>query len=363
MKSAENTKDEVIELYPTHSGQYTFIKPIEPIEPEEEIKPKKETYSQDWNAYNNAKTNEDVLFKKLLEELLFLSIEEALPKPGRKPYSIKDRIFSMCIKVYYKSDLRKAESILKELKNLHYINKVPCFKSIDNFFNSKELNKIIDDLILITAIPLAQLETTGAIDSTGFSISRFDQWFNYKWGKHTGKERVWRKAHAVIGCKTNTFLSVEVTTKNKGDISMLEKVIGNKTKHFNLENFTADKAYSSKRVHEFLHELGLNSYIPFKKNTNGKARGSPIWRKMFLEFKYNKEKFMKKYHARSNIECGFHMIKKRFGDHLNTKTEIANSNEIKIKFLCHNICVLIQEAFENKINIDFEACVKKKNLV
>ena len=81
---------------------------------------------------------------------------------------------------------------------------------------------------------------------------------------------------------------------------------------------------------------------------------------MFLEFKFNQEKFLKRYHTRSNIECTFHMIKKRFGDHLNTKTEIANSNEVKIKFLCHNICVLIQEAFENQI---FESENSVKNLL
>ena len=84
---------------------------------------------------------------------------------------------------------------------------------------------------------------------------------------------------------------------------------------------------------------------------------------MYQEFKFNQERFMKKYHKRSNIEITFHVIKKRFGDHLNTKTDIANSNEIKIKFLCHNIYILIQEAFENRINIDFQDCVKTKRSV
>jgi hypothetical protein len=52
------------------------------------------------------------------------------------------------------------------------------------------------------------------------------------------------------------------------------------------------------------------------------------------------------------------MVKNRFGDHLLTKNLTANVNEIKVKFLCHNLCCLIVEAFESGISLDFEDCVK-----
>lgn len=323
----------------------------------------KANYSQDWSAYDKAKTNQDILFKKMLQELLFLTLQEdTIPKRGRKAYSKKDRLFAMCIKVFYKSDLRKCQSILKELKNLHYIEKVPCFKSIDNFFNDAEISKILDELIFISALPLSNVEQTGAIDSTGFSTSRFENWNSVKWGKDEGKARIWRKAHAAIGCKTNIFFSVEITRRNVADASMFEKVIGNKPKFFNMENFVADKAYLSRNILNFINELGLNPYIPFKSNSRALAKGCPIWRTLFYEFKTNRESYMQKYHQRSNIETGFHMVKQRFGDHLMTKNLTANVNEIKVKFLCHNICVLIQEAFERSISIDFDACVNKIRL-
>jgi len=323
----------------------------------------KRTYKQQWAEYNMAKTNEDILFKKMLQEILFLSIEEdSYPKVGRKGYSIKEKLFAMCVKIYYRSDLRKCQSILKELKNLHYINRVPCFKSIDNFFNDARLSKILDDLILISALPMAELEKTGAIDSTGFSVSRFDRWVDYKWGKHEGKERVWRKAHAVCGCKSNIFLSVAVTEKNTGDISMVEEVIGTRTRYFKMDNFTADKAYSSRRVLKFLNGLGMNPFIPFKKNVTGKSMGCMVWSQMFYFFKHYNDEFLRKYHARSNIESSFHMVKNRFGDHLLTKNMAGNVNEIKVKFLCHNLCCLIVEAFESGISLDFDNCVKTVGL-
>ena len=55
---------------------------------------------------------------------------------------------------------------------------------------------------------------------------------------------------------------------------------------------------------------------------------------------------MVRYHDRSNIESGMHMIKSKFGDYTRSKTDTACVNEILLKVLCHNICVLISEMFD-----------------
>jgi hypothetical protein len=39
----------------------------------------------------------------------------------------------------------------------------------------------------------------------------------------------------------------------------------------------------------------------------------------------------------------FHVIKSKFGDSMRSKTEVAQINEVLLKELCHNICVVIQE--------------------
>lgn len=317
------------------------------------------TYPQVWQAYDKAKTNEDGLFKQLLEALLFAVVEEPENKKvGRKGYSRKEKLCYMCLKVFYKADLRKIVSTLKELQKAKYIERVPSFKSIDNFFNDPTLTEVLDDLILVSALPLANLEETGGIDSTGFSVSKFDRWMDYKWGKISGKERVWRKAHACIGCRTNIFLSVEVTEKNVSDSVMVEKVVADKTRYFKMSEFVADKAYLSRRIMKYLFNLGLTPYIPFKSNSSGKPRGCMLWRTMFEMFNNYNPIYMKKYHQRSNSETGFWMVKQNYGDYLFTKNFIANVNEIKVKFLCQNLVSLIQEAFEIGIEIDFESCVE-----
>ena len=54
----------------------------------------KRTYPQNWEAYDKAKTNQDILFKKLLQELLFLGAkDDNSGKRGRVGYSIKDKLF------------------------------------------------------------------------------------------------------------------------------------------------------------------------------------------------------------------------------------------------------------------------------
>jgi hypothetical protein len=40
------------------------------------------------------------------------------------------------------------------------------------------------------------------------------------------------------------------------------------------------------------------------------------------------------------------MIKGKFGERLRSKTRTAQTNEILLKILCHNLCVIVQSIFE-----------------
>lgn len=125
-----------------------------------------------------------------------------------------------------------------------------------------------------------------------------------------------------------------------------------------MREISGDKAYLSRKNLETASELGAIPYIVFKKNSKSRSRGSEIWHKMKLYFDKHYDEFMMHYHKRSNAETIFHMIKRKFGQHLNSKTETGQINEILCKALCHNICVLIQEMFELGINPEFNKCAK-----
>ena len=58
----------------------------------------------------------------------------------------------------------------------------------------------LKSLIEQSALPLRSVETDFAVDSSGFSTSVYNRWFDHKWGKER-KEAKWVKAHLMCGVK------------------------------------------------------------------------------------------------------------------------------------------------------------------
>ena len=100
-------------------------------------------------------------------------------------------------------------------------------------------------------------------------------------------------------------------------------------------------------------------YIPFKSNSkpSGSTYGakSTLWTLMFHFYMQHREEFLTHYHKRSNVESTFSMIKRKFGDFLRSKTDVAMLNEALAKILCHNICCLIQAMYELGVEPEFWA--------
>ena len=61
---------------------------------------------------------------------------------------------------------------------------------------------------------------------------------------------------------------------------------------------------------------------------------------------YTAPSFLAHYHKRSNVETTFHMVKAKFGPSVRSKSPTAQVNEVLLKLLCHNVCVLIQVAYD-----------------
>jgi transposase len=94
--------------------------------------------------------------------------------------------------------------------------------------------------------------------------------------------------------------------------------------------------------------------IPFKVNSVAGGEGG-VWEKMFLQFLLLRERFLKHYHQRSNVESTISAIKRKFGDSLRSKTDTAMKNEVLAKLLCHNLCCLIAAMYELGIDPAFGA--------
>ena len=198
---------------------------------------------------------------------------------------------------------------------------------------------------------MAKFESTFAVDSSGFSKSRFARYFSYKHGRDL-KHKMWIKVHVICGVKTNVVTAVTLSDENRNDYSYLIPLVEKTSQGFDVKEVLADKAYSGRTNHDFVAKLGGTAYIPFKSNAVSNAKGSQAWRRMYHLFLYKEEEFMAHYHKRSNCETVFSMIKAKFKDNIRSKGLVAQKNEILLKVLCHNICVLIQEMNELGISLD-----------
>jgi len=316
-----------------------------------ETKGVKVTYSQNWSAYNKAQTNEKLIFMKLLKDLCE-NVEQPEYKFGRPTLPFSDMLFGSVMKVYTGFSLRRFMSDMKIAQEMGLVQIVPSYSTISNFMNREEIKVILDTLIKTSALPLREVETAFAIDSSGFSTSRFARWFDYKWGKEK-KFKVWLKAHISTGVKTNIVTGVKITAGTSNDSKEFKTLIEQTAENFNISEISGDKAYISKKNLEIARQYRAIPFIPFKSNVTGNARGSYMWKKMYHWFCYNNEEFMKHYNKRSNVETTFHMIKSKFGDSLSSKKETSQVNELLMKIICHNIVCVIQAIYELDISSNF----------
>lgn len=88
-------------------------------------------------------------------------------------------------------------------------------------------------------------------------------------------------------------------------------------------------------------------YIAWKSNSRATDKpNNELWNKMYHYYALNKDKFLERYHQRSNSETCFSMVNAKFGGTLKSKTRVAQINEALCKILCHNLCAIITSMHE-----------------
>jgi transposase len=306
------------------------------------------TYTQEWATYNAAQTHEQEHFVILLRDLC-----NGIPQPeykfGRPRLPLSDVIFSVVYKVYSTMSSRRFMTDLREAEASGLVSKSPSLTSGFRSLENPELTPLLKTLIEQSASPLKAIETDFAVDSSGFSTNTYARWFDHKWGKVRTKQ-AWVKTHLICGVKTHVVTSVEATPYESADTTQFPALVARTAKMFNVNEVSADKAYSDRRNLKAVQAVGGTAFIPFKSNSTGMGdhhhKFDGLWNRMWHFYNFNREGFLQHYHQRSNIESVFAMIKAKFGASVRAKTPIAQVNEVLCKVLCHNICVLIESIYE-----------------
>ena len=121
-----------------------------------------------------------------------------------------------------------------------------------------------------------------------------------------------------------------------------------------MKQVVADKAYASRHNFQTITMLNATPFVPFKSTNNGNS-DSPLWNRLFHYFQMNRAEFLQQYHQRSNAESVFSAIKRKFSASVRSKTEVAQTNEVLLKVLRHNIVCLIHKMHETGAPVAFGA--------
>lgn len=334
-----------------HAVEYVTQRETKPDGSTTVIQSVKVTCTQDWTAYNAAQSEEKTRFGALLADLC-----KGIPQPlhegkGRPALPLADMLFASAYKVYTGFSSRRFTSDLRDANTDGLVASTPHFNSVTNYLSDPNMTPILKRLIMVSSLPLKAIETEFAVDSSGFTTSRFIRWFNKKYGKEIDN-REWVKVHLMCGVNTHIVTSVDISGWEAHDTSYFIPLVEQTAQNFQITEISADKGYLGRNNVTAVEAVNAIPFIPFKSNTLPTTEKS-AWGRMYHYFMLNRDEFLSHYHRRSNVETVFSMIKGKFGDSVRSKSNTGMLNEVLCKVLCHNICVLVQAIHELGIEPNF----------
>lgn len=320
----------------------------------ETVKVVRKTYGQPWPAYNAAATSEKTTVQRLLRSLCDGVATPAHTGRGPKPIAYSDAIFGMVWKTYLGTSGRRASTDMDACAADGSLSRDLAYNTIFKYAAKADLTPILVRLIEQSACPLAGIETSFAIDSTGFGTCVYRRWYDEKYGRERSEAK-WLKCHASIGVITGIVTAVSVTDSTAHDSPELPALVESSAQRFRLEEVSADKAYLSNTNLTCIEAAGAVPFVPFK--VNSRSEGSPAWKRMWAMFVLKQGEFLAAYHKRSNVESVFSAIKRTLGGAVRSKKFTAQVNEVLCKILAHNLRTLCHAMHELGIEPDFAAAV------
>jgi transposase len=312
--------------------------------------PEKKTYPRDWRAYDEAQTTEKHRLQVLLADLCRGVPEPAYAGTGRRPVPIADRLFACAFKVYCGQSTRRYVCDMMDTHEAGHLSRPVHYSKVSAFLCDPDMTAPLRSLVVRSALPLRAVETEFAPDSTGFTTSRFVRWFDHKYGV-TRQEHDWVKVHICTGIKTNIVTAVEIHGRDAADSPLLPALVNKTAENFTVKEVSADKGYLSVENVEAIVAVGAEPFIAPKVNTTGEAGG--LFEKMYHYYQFRREEFLQHYHKRSNVESTFSAVKRKFGDSVRARNDVAMVNEVLCKLLCNNLCCVILSQIELGIEAAF----------
>ena len=346
---------------------------------------------RDWPAYNRAQTHEATDVMVLLGRLsdLISAVAAAVQGPrhrGGQPYPLGKVVFACVKKVYSGLSSRRHEGVLRLSAQHGFVRNAPLwtpdgfdfaplagsspiftpqFNTVERYLRCQWLTPLLLELVTLVARPLREIEHVFAIDGTGWSTRWYDRWQDGKEAPESERQQ-WVMMHLLGGVKTNVVVRAAISPGNNHGSPYFKGLVTDANRHFDIHQILADLGYSGGVNYALGGELGYETRIPFKSNTLPPAGDGSEWSRNLWLFLNDKERFMKEYHQRSNIESTNGSLKVTHPQKLRGKGFCAQEDEALAILVAYNLRVLTREVRMRGVELDlesevlfFEDCIRK----
>ena len=187
------------------------------------------------------------------------------------------------------------------------------------------------------------------LDSSGIKLIGRSIWYSIRIKKPILR-RDCDKIHLAACSDVLFIMTWEITDWRKHDSPFL-KILLSPFKILGL--VFADTGYSSRENIQFIADKKGGAFIPFSKKATSKPKSHPAWKYLHNLWTKFRTIFDSIYHQRSKIETIFSVLKKRYGDILNSKSKEMQHKEMSIRFIAYNVRVFLywRYAMQNSLNL------------
>lgn len=299
----------------------------------------KEPKPRDWFRYTEAQVNEMndflVLVKNMvdvtMEKLDYITESKVSGRQHKSPFNLAKAVL---LQQYFEASNRVAASLVQVFKEKVGITEDLTYKDIERAYSHRDVQDILDRIILMTNEPIKDKETKFSIDGTGMPTSIKQ---NYESDNAAKKASGYDMLIGMIGVEHKMFSAFGIG-EHGGESPWLMPLLDQTSQVFGSINLVVgDAAYLSRDNCTFIESVDAKPRIFPKSNTVINAGGSPAWKRMLVDFINDAQSWLSDYHNRSSSESTNYSLKCRSPRPLLKRRDDRRYGEIGAKITAHNI--------------------------
>lgn len=314
---------------------------------------------RNWSAYDLAQTREiaDTLeltryLVEAAEHRLLSRTEHRSRKRGRPPTPASDIAKVLIMQTYFDVPNRVAEGLLHLFGEKLGISREFSYKTIERGYDRATVNRLLDEVVVLTNLPVEGLEKVFAPDGTGMPASRKENYADGRARQSEGSREAgaWPEGRPPTPRRIPVFGAGMVGAKFKlftmwrgscdphvGELSHFPHLVAQtKELHPEMEMIVGDGLYAGRPQCTLVGQAGaIPRFLP-RRNVTLKSMGVKEWSRMLLSMTHDPQKWFGEYYQREAVECAFSMVKNRKGE-LRKRLSGRKETEAYLRIVQHNV--------------------------